>query len=83
MKAICKNCRYLGALLDNNDLVCSRKNLQVVKLDDTCNDYIQGICERCGSNDISFYKHIPDDEPYVVRTEYTCQSCKNFWYIDV
>lgn len=81
MEAICINCRYVGSVLNKKGLVCSQsKDFKSVNKEDTCNDFIQGICERCGSDDIGFRRFSPDDEPYVIRTEYNCNSCKLFWY---
>ena len=84
MKAICKNCRYIGAIESKDDLVCSQtKNFDSVNLDDTCDKYIQDICERCGSENIDFNSFSPEEKPYVIRTEYRCQTCDSFWYIDI
>lgn len=83
MKAICVNCRYVGSL-SNDVLVCSQsKDLKSVSKNDTCDSYLQGICESCGSDDIGFNRFSPDDEPYLIRTEYSCYSCKDFWYEDI
>lgn len=83
MEAICENCNYLGALMDSDELVCSRNNLKVVELDDACDDYVQGVCESCGNEDMYISQFSPDDKPYIIRTEYSCKTCKNFWYIDI
>lgn len=84
MKAICGNCKYLGAVIGRDDLVCSQtKHFESKNLNDTCDSYTQGVCESCGSDDIDFYRFSPDDKPYVIRTEYSCNSCKNFWYEDI
>lgn len=82
MKSICINCRYVGSIISKEGLVCGRKNFKSVNSDDTCDEYIQGICERCGDDDIDFYKNSPKDKPYIVRIEYTCKSCGHFWYED-
>lgn len=39
-------------------------------------------CPRCNSNNINIYRFSPDDKPYVIRSEYSCKRCKNFWYED-
>lgn len=84
MKAICINCRYAGAITSKEGLVCSQtKNFKSVKTNDTCDNYIQGACENCGSDDIGLYKSNPDYKPHIIRIEYSCNSCKNFWYQDI
>ncbi len=87
METICKNCRYMGVIIGRDDLVCSQtKHFESVKLDDTCDRYTQDICESCGSDGsdyIDVHRFCPDDKPYIIRTEYSCKVCKNFWYIDI
>lgn len=39
-------------------------------------------CFRCKSEDIRINNFSPDDKPYVIRTEYQCKECLNFWYED-
>ena len=84
MKAICGNCKYLGAIIGREDLVCSQtKGFESRELNDTCDNYVQDICESCGSDDIGFHRFSPDNMPYITRTEYSCYSCKSFWYEDI
>lgn len=81
MEAICINCRYVDSVSNKKGLVCSQsKEFKSVNRNDSCDDFIQGKCERCGSYDIGFSRFSPDDEPYVIRTEYNCYSCNLFWY---
>ena len=41
------------------------------------------ISQSDGSDYIDVYRFSPDDKPYIIRTEYSCKVCKNFWYIDI
>jgi len=84
MRRTCINCKYVGSVFSKEGLVCGRtKDFKSVKASDTCDDFVQGFCERCGSDEISFNRYSPDDKPYAIRTEYTCKECGNFWYQDV
>lgn len=39
-------------------------------------------CHRCKSEDLNIYSFSPNDKPYLIRREYSCKRCKNFWYED-
>lgn len=38
-------------------------------------------CSRCGSKVVT-NEYSPEDEPYILRTEYICANCKYYWYED-
>jgi len=37
-------------------------------------------CPNCGSKDISNNEFSPEEKPYVIRIEHTCNKCKFYWY---
>lgn len=89
MEKNCINCRYIGSVLGRKGFVCGlvcvlSRDFKSVNRNDTCDNFVKDIgeCSRCGSRNIEAHSFSPKEKPYVVRTEYRCKVCENFWYED-